>query len=57
MRENVEESMPEFIENVRRESDEPAPEIPDLLDRKGIDLHEGKLYAFVKSWGYGDEDK
>ncbi|RSH86121.1 uncharacterized protein EHS24_004347 [Apiotrichum porosum] len=57
MRENVEESMPEFIENVRRESEEPAPEIPDLLDRKGIDLHEGKLYAFVKSWGYGDEDK
>jgi hypothetical protein len=57
MRTNVEDSLPELVDHVRRESPEPGPEVPDLLDRKGIDIQESKLYNWVKSWGYGDEDK
>jgi hypothetical protein len=57
MRGSLEESYPELVDNVRRESDEPAPETPDLLDCKGIDIDDNKLRSWVKSWGYGDENK
>jgi hypothetical protein len=57
MRGSLETQYPELVENVRRESDEPAPDTPDLLDRHGIDIDDTKMRSWVKSWGYGDENK
>jgi len=57
MRGSLESTAPELVENVRRESDEPAPDAPDLLDKHGIDIDDNKLRSWVKSWGYGDENK
>lgn len=57
MRENLEQAAPEFVGSVRREGEEPTPDAPELMDKWGHDIDDGKLREWVKGLGYGDESK
>lgn len=57
MRGTLEDTFPEFVESVRRESDEPTPDAPDVMDKWGMDIDDHKLRTWVKSLGHGDESK